>query len=334
MEYLRTPDTRFENLADYAFRPHYQLVADGSNQEGGELRVHYVDEGKGTAGTILLIHGQPTWSYLYRHMIPPLVEAGYRVVAPDLIGFGRSDKPASIDDYTYAHHVAWMSEWLNALDLKNILLFCQDWGGLIGLRLVAAFQERFVAVVVSNTGLPTGMIPAEASEPLKEAYKTLPVVHPTELGERFEDTSGLPGFLYWRKFCAESPDFDVGVLLQLTAMNELPSEVVDAYRAPFPDQSYMAGARKFPTLVPLFPDEDEVPENIAAWEIFKRFNKPLMTAFADSDPVSAGGDAKFLEDVPGTQGVPHRTIENAGHFVQEDQPQACVKALLDIAKLV
>ena len=331
MEYLRTPDERFENLTGYAFQPHYQSVANG---EGGELRVHYVDEGPGTTGTILLIHGQPTWSYLYRHMIPPLVEAGYRVVAPDLIGFGRSDKPVSIDDYTYARHVAWMSEWLNALDLQDTILFCQDWGGLIGLRLVAAFQQRFAAVVVSNTGLPAGMIPAELSEPLQEAYKTLPVVNATELGERFQDNSGIPGFLYWRKFCAESPYFDVGVLLQETAMNELPGEVVDGYRAPSPDQSFMAGARKFPMLVPLFPNEDEALENIAAWEVFKQFTKPLMTAFADSDPVTAGGDARFLEDVPGTQGVPHRTIEKAGHFVQEDQPQACVKALLDIAKLV
>ncbi len=212
-KYLRTPDERFDNLTDYPFQPHYQSITVGS---GGELRVHYIDEGSGTAGTILLIHGQPTWFYLYRRMIPPLVAAGFQVVAPDLIGFGRSDKSVSIDDYTYARYVAWMSEWLNALDLKNTILFCQDWGGLIGLRLVAAFPDRFAAIVVSNTGLPTGMMAAEISEPMQEAYKTEPVVNAAELGARFMDDSGIPSFLYWRKFCAESTDFDVGVCRQRT----------------------------------------------------------------------------------------------------------------------
>jgi len=330
VNYLRTPDECFNDLEDYPFQPHYMQVSDG---EGGELRIHCVDEGTGEAGTVLLLHGQPTWSYLYRHMIPPLVKAGYRVLAPDLVGFGRSDKPASIDDYTYARHVAWMSEWLTTLDLQQVILFCQDWGGLIGLRLVAAFPERFAAVVVSNSGLPTGDVPAEFTEPLKEAYKTLPVVKATELGERFLDDSGIPGFLYWRKFCAESPEFDVGELVQETSRDHLSEAVIAGYRAPFPDQTYMAGARKFPTLMPLFPDEDEVPENIEAWKVLRQFNKPFMTAFADGDPVSAGGDAPLLEGVPGTRGVPHRTIENAGHFVQEDQPQACVQALLDVAAL-
>lgn len=331
MKYLRTPDECFDNLQDYPFQPHYQLVSDG---EGGELRIHCVDEGSGEAGTILLIHGQPTWSYLYRHMIPPLVEAGYRVVAPDLVGFGRSDKPTSIDDYTYARHVAWMSEWLTALELNQAILFCQDWGGLIGLRLVAAFQERFAAVVVSNTGLPRGEIPAEFAGPLKEAYLTLPVVTVAELGEKFQDKSGIPGFLYWRKFCAESPEFDVGDLIQNTAVESLNESTIAGYRAPFPDQTYMAGPRKFPTLVPIFPDEDQVPENIEAWKALQQFDKPIMLAFADGDPVTAGGDAPFLEDMPATKGVPHRTIENAGHFVQEDQPQACVQALLEISELV
>jgi haloalkane dehalogenase len=330
MKYLRTPDECFENLQDYPFQPHYQMIADG---EGGELRIHCVDEGSGEAGTVLLMHGQPTWSYLYRHMIPPLVNAGFRVVAPDLVGFGRSDKPASLDDYSYARHIAWMSEWLGSLDLQNIMLFCQDWGGLIGLRLVAAFPERFAGVVASNTGLPTGMVPAEYCEPLREAYKTLRVGKVTELDEKFRDDSEIPGFLYWRKFCAESPEFDVGQALQLTAKGQMSEAVAAGYRAPFPDQSYMAGARKFPSLVPLLPDEDEVQENLEAWKVLRQFNKPFITAFADDDPASTGGEASFLESVPGADGAPHRTIENAGHLVQQDQPQACVQAILDLAAL-
>jgi len=331
MKYLRTPDECFENLQDYPFQPHYQMVAAG---EGSELRIHCVDEGSGEAGTVLLMHGQPTWSYLYRYMIPPLVDAGFRVLAPDLVGFGRSDKPSSPDDYSYARHIAWMSEWLISLDLQDILLFCQDWGGLIGLRLVASFPDRFAGVVASNTGLPAGMIPAEFAEPLREAYKTLPVVRLTELDEKFRDDSGIPGFLYWRKFCAESLEFDVGQAVQQSAKNAMSEAVIAGYRAPFPDQSYMAGARKFPALVPLLAGEDEVQENLEAWKVLGQFNKPFITAFADDDPASAGGEASFLGAVPGANGAPHRTIENAGHFVQQDQPQACVQTILDLAALV
>jgi haloalkane dehalogenase len=227
-----------------------------------------------------------------------------------------------------------MSEWLTGLDLQDIILFCQDWGGLIGLRLVASFPERFAGVVASNTGLPAGVIPAEFVEPLREAYKTLPVVKVTELDEKFRDESGVPGFLYWRKFCAESPEFDVGQAVQLTAKGDMSEAVAAGYRAPFPDQSYMAGARKFPSLVPLLPDEDEVQENLEAWKVLGQFNKPFITAFADDDPASTGGEASFLDSVPGADGAPHRTIENAGHFVQQDQPQACVQAILDLAALV
>ena len=326
MEVKRTPDERFENLADYPFAPHYLQIADG---EGGELRLHYLDEGPADGPVVLLMHGQPAWSYLYRHMIPPLVEAGFRVVAPDLIGFGRSDKPARAEDYTYARHIAWMSEWLTALDLTGITVFFQDWGSLIGLRLVTAFPKRFSHVVLANGGLPTGMVPREYTEPLKEAYKTLPVVKVGELGERFRDTSGIPGFLYWRKFCAESPDLEIGGIFASISQS-LSNDVRKAYNAPFPDQSYMSGARRFPGLVPLFHDEPEVEENEAAWDVLRQFDKPFMLAFADNDPVTAGGDQKFLAEVPGCQGVAHRTIENASHFLQQDQPQQCVQAILDV----
>jgi haloalkane dehalogenase len=328
MEFQRTPDERFTALLDYPFSPHYLQIADGDR---GNLRLHYLDEGPATGPVALLLHGQPSWSYLYRFMIPPLVEAGFRVVAPDLIGFGRSDKPTRTQDYTYARHIGWMSEWLTVLALTDITLFCQDWGSLIGLRLVTAYPQRFAHVVLSNGGLPTGMVPRAYTEPLREAYKTLPVVRAEELGVRFRDTSGIPGFLYWRKFCAESPDLEAGQVMQAASAVPLSPAAIAAYNAPFPDQSYMAGARRFPSLVPLFHDEPEVEENKAAWAVLRQFHKPFMTAFADNDPVTVGADAQFQQEVPGARGIAHRIIQRAGHFVQQDQPQQCVQAILDVS---
>lgn len=330
MEFKRTPDERFDNLVDYPFKPHYLQVDDG---EGGQLRIHYLDEGSADGEVVLLLHGQPAWSYLYRHMIPPLVEAGFRVIAPDLVGFGRSDKPTRIEDYTYARHVAWASDWLTRLDLSGITVFLQDWGSLIGLRLVAAFPERFAGVVLANGGLPTGPIPEQFSAPLKEACKTLPVVEAKDLEARFRDTAGIPGMLYWRKFCAESPELRClgdTVMANVANTKALTDAEKAAFNAPFPDESYLAGARRFPSLVPLFPDDAEVPENKAAWEVLKQFDKPFMCAFSDDDPVTAGGDRPFIENVPGCQGVEHRTISSAGHFLQHEQPGQCVQAILDI----
>jgi haloalkane dehalogenase len=325
MKSIRTPDERFDNLPDYNFAPHYLEIDD---QEGGKLRMHYLDEGPADGKIVLLMHGQPTWSYLYRKMIPLLVNAGYRVLAPDLIGFGKSDKPTSIDDYTYARHILWASDWLTQLDLNNIYYFGQDWGGLIGLRLVTTFPERFAGVTISNTGLPVGMIPEEFADALKEADKTLPVVDASELGARFLDTTGIPGFLYWRKHCAETPELDVRAIMQFSGAT-MPDEVLDAYNAPFPSQDYVAGARKFPGLVPVFKDNVEVAANLEAWKVLEQFDKPFLLAFSDSDPVTAGGEKAFDGRVPGCEGMPHRTIENGGHFIQEDQPEACVQAILD-----
>ena len=329
MDSVRTPDERFDNLADYAFSPNYQQVADG---DGGELRIHYVEEGPADGEPILLLHGQPTWSYLYRYMIPLLVDAGYRVLAPDLVGFGRSDKPTAQDSYTYAAHVGWMSRWLEQLDLSGITLFCQDWGGLIGLRLVAAYPDRFARVVVANTGLPTGMISEEMYPQIKEIYKTLPVVEVSELGERFRDTSGVPGFLYWRKFCAETPSLCVSDLMAFVSGDGCTAQQLSGYDAPFPDDSYMAGARKFPSLVPIFPDDPAIPDNRNAWQVLEGFEKPFLTAFSDKDPVTAGGEKPFRERVPGAQGREHPTVANAGHFLQEDQPAACVEVILDLIR--
>jgi haloalkane dehalogenase len=334
MEFKRTPDECFENLEHYPFQPNYCQVDD---TEGGELRIHYLDEGNRDGDVVLLLHGQPVWSYLYRYMIPPLVEAGFRVIVPDLVGFGRSDKPTRQEDYTYARHVAWMSEWLNQLDLNGITVFLQDWGSLIGLRLVAAFPQRFAGVVLANGGLPTGPVPEEYSAMAREAYKNLPAVKATDLDACFRGTyedavPGVPGFLYWRKFCAESPDVvrPGNFIAAVGNSGELSEGEMAAFNAPYPDESFVAGVRRFPSLVPIFADEPEVTENKAAWEVLKQFGKPFMCAFSDNDPVTAGGDQVFLDAVPGCQGVEHRTISPAGHFLQQDQPEQCVQAILNI----
>ena len=330
MEFRRTPDERFENLVDYPFQPNYLEVDD---TEGGKLRIHYLDEGAPDGDLVLLMHGQPVWSYLYRHMIPPLVDAGFRVIAPDLVGFGRSDKPTRSEDYTYARHVAWMSDWLTQLDLSDITVFFQDWGSMIGLRLVAAFPERFARVVLANGAMVAGAVPPEFTDAVREAYKALPVVPASELEERFRDTSGIPGIFYWRKFCAESPEIlrpGHAVIDGVSHGRVFSEEEKAAFNAPFPDESYIAGARRFPSLIPLFEDEPEVAENRAAWEALKQFDKPFMCAFSDDDPVTAGADKAFRDSVPGCQGVEHRTITEAGHFLQHEQPAQCVQAILDI----
>jgi len=283
---LRTPDERFDGLPDFPYQPNYLTIADG---EGGELRVHYLDEGPADAHPVLLMHGEPSWSFLYRTMIPVLVAAGHRCVVPDLVGFGRSDKPTEQHDYTYARHVGWMTEALfDQLDLRHVTFFGQDWGGLVGLRLVAAQPDRFDRLVVGNTGLPTG------------------------------DASPTEAFLNWRRFSRESPVFPIGGIVNGGCTTDLAPEVVAAYDAPFPDDSYKAGARIFPSLVPSGADDPAHDDQVAAWEVLGRFEKPVLCTFSDRDPVTAGGAKAFLRGVPGTQGQPHVTIEGAGHFLQED----------------
>jgi len=297
---LRTPDERFSNLPGYPFEPHYIEVADG---EGGQLRVHYVDEGPSDAAPVLLIHGEPSWSYLYRKMIPIIVDAGHRVVAPDLVGFGRSDKPAEKNDYTFQRHVDWMTSWLEQVDLQDVTFFGQDWGALIGLRLVAENPDRFARVVIGNGGLPTGDMP---------------------VGE---------AFMRWQKFSQESPAFDIGRLIQGATTTQLPDDVVAAYDAPFPDDSYKAGARIFPSLVPTGPDDPAAPANRKAWEALRRWEKPFLTAFSDSDPVTRGGERILQAVIPGAKDRPHTTIAGAGHFLQEDKGEELARIIVDfIAK--
>jgi haloalkane dehalogenase len=296
MKALRTPDDRFANLPGYPFAPHYLTLSDG---EGGELRMHYVDEGPAQAPVVLMLHGEPSWSYLYRKMIPILVGAGFRAIAPDLIGFGRSDKPSERSDYTYQRHVDWLRAFMLQCELNEVTLVCQDWGGLLGLRLVAEQPERFARVVAANTGLPTGDFnPGEA-------------------------------FLKWRAFSQSTPVFAAGSIIQRSCVTPLSSEVVAAYDAPFPDERYKEGARQFPTLVPITPEDPAAPANRAAWQALAQFKKPFLTAFSDKDPITQASAPILRKLIPGCEGQAHTTIENGGHFLQEDQGEALARVVVD-----
>jgi haloalkane dehalogenase len=278
---LRTPEYRFSNLPDFPYRPRWTQV--------GGLRIAHVDEGPRAASPVLLMHGEPTWSFLYRKMLPVLVAAGHRVVAPDLVGFGRSDKPASVADYSYRNHVLWMRAWLAANDLRGITLFCQDWGSLIGLRMAAEMPERFDRIVLGNGGLPTG------ATPMPRAFRV------------------------WRAFSRWSPLFPIGRIVNAGCAQKLRPEEIAAYDAPFPDLSYKTAARLFPGFVPATPADPERANNERAWEVFTRWEKPFLTLFGSRDPITRGGERVWQQRVPGAQGQPHEIIRGAGHFLQEDK---------------
>ena len=282
MNALRTPDERFLDLKDYPFLPNYIETLDG-------LRIHYLDEGPKDGQIVLMMHGEPTWSYLYRKMIPIVVAAGYRVIAPDLIGFGKSDKPDHTDGYSYKKHVDWITYLIQQLDLQNITLVCQDWGGLIGLRIAAENAERFQRIVASNTGMPTG------DQPPSQA------------------------FLKWQESSQTMATFPVGNLVNFGCVNKLTEAEIAAYDAPFPDESYKAGARIFPKLVPTSPDDPASEANRAAWGQLMAWKKPFLTCFADTDPITRHGDKVLQQLIPGTKGQNHTEIKQAGHFVQEDK---------------
>jgi haloalkane dehalogenase len=301
MENVRTPDAQFESLPGYSFEPHYVEVTAGGDPETA-ARMHYVDEGPRDGEPVLMMHGEPSWSFLYRKMIPIFVDAGYRALAPDLIGFGRSDKPTEQDDYTYARHLGWAKSWFDQLGLTNVTLVCQDWGGLLGLRMVAAEPDRFARVVTANTMLPTGdMSPGEA-------------------------------FRKWRQFSRESPEFDIGKVIQRSTTTDLPDAVVAAYDAPFPSDDYKAGARKFPSLVPITPDDPESQPNRDAWKVLQAFEKPWLCAFSDKDPITKGGDRFITAVVAGCKGQPHTTIKDAGHFLQEDKGEELAHVVVDFMR--
>ena len=287
METVRTPDERFAGLDGYPFDPCYVEVDD---TEGGRLRVHYLDEGPTGGQVVLLMHGEPSWSYLYRHMIPVITGAGHRVVAPDLVGFGRSDKPAARTDYTFARHVEWMRALLfDALGLSAVTLVGQDWGGIIGLRLVGEHPERFARVVAANTSLPTG------DRPMGEAFSA------------------------WQRFSQEVDPFPAGQIVKAGCTTDLSDAVVAAYDAPFPDEPYLQGARQFPLLVPNRPDDPASEANRSAWRVLETFERPFLTAFGDGDPITKGAEKALQSRIPGAAGQPHRIVAGGGHFIQEDR---------------
>jgi haloalkane dehalogenase len=291
MDLLRTPDERFADLPGYPFTPNYVEV-DG-------VRVHYVDEGPSEAAPVLMLHGEPSWSYLYRKMIPVFAAAGHRAIAPDLPGFGRSDKPASRTDYTYQAHVDWMRGFIEAIDLREATLVCQDWGSLIGLRLLAEHTDRFAGAVVANGFLPTG------------------------------DTPPGDAFLAWQNFSQTTPNFHVGGIISGGCVSQLSDEVIAAYDAPFPDDTYKEGARQFPLLVPSSPDDPAAPANRAAWDTLEKLQLPVLTAFSDSDPITRGADRAIQSRIPGASGQPHTTITGGGHFLQEDKGEDLAQVIVE-----
>jgi haloalkane dehalogenase len=293
MKSVRTPDERFVDLPGYDFAPNYVEI--------DSLRMHFVDEGPADAAPVLLLHGEPSWSYLYRNIIPPLAAAGHRVIAPDLIGFGRSDKPTAIGDYSYAGHVDWMRQFIEALNLNTITLFCHDWGSLIGLRVAAENEHRFTSIALGNGFLPTG------NEEIPRAFRI------------------------WRAFARWSPWFPIGRIIQSGTVTELSKEVVAAYDAPFPSPRYKAGARAFPRLVPTTPNNPASEANLRAWDEFKQWQKPFLTTFSNRDPITRGGDRPFQKLVPGAQDREHSRIRNAGHFLQEDKGEELAEVLIRFA---
>jgi len=287
---LRTAQDCFADLPDFAYAPHYAEV--------GGLRIAYIDEGPRDAAVVLLMHGEPTWSFLYRKMIPPLLQAGLRVVAPDLVGFGRSDKPARRQDHSYGNQVAWMDAWLQAIDLRKITLFCQDWGSLIGLRMVADAPQRFERIVLANGGLPTG-------------------------------TTATPrAFRIWRAFARWSPWFPIGRIVAFGCAKPLQPREIAAYGAPFPTRRHRIAARLMPGFVPTTPDDPQAQNNLDAWEFFAHSDKPFLTLFSNRDPVTRGGHKVWQRRVPGAQGQAHTIIRGAGHFLQEDKGAELAQAIV------
>ncbi len=353
MKILRTPDERFANLPDYPFAPHYTTI---TTHDGSELRIHHVDEGPSDAPIVLCMHGQPVWSYLYRNVIPHLTAAGLRVIAPDLVGYGKSDKPAAREDYSYERQVEWMGLWLEHNDFSCITFFGQDWGGLIGLRLVVNHAERFDRVVISNTGLPYNPdVPQALVEEIEEFRATAPTPSLMEMQKALSamDSGGHPAkkFAYWQKWCWETEDLPIGFMMSMMLEKQakplqairflmhkagitspLPTRLSRAYDAPFPDPSYKMGPRAMPSQVPTLPTSPSLQQQREAWAFYETFAKPFLCAFADDDPVTKGGEAQFREKVPGTRGLPHTTIKGGGHFVQENAPDQVAQVIVELIR--
>jgi haloalkane dehalogenase len=303
MDFLDTPEHRFAGLSGYPFEPSYAEV------ESNGMRMHYVDEGPKDAPPVLMLHGEPSWSYLYRFMIPPLVDAGFRVIVPDLIGFGRSSKPTKVDDYTFARHCDWMRRFIERLDLRDVTLFAQDWGSLIGLRMAAELEERFARVVIGNGFLPTG-------DPVAPSLQLL---------------GNTAAFLAWRTFALYSPWFVMSQIINFGSRRDLTREERRAYDAPFPDKRYLAGARAFPALVPMTPRDPARDDCVAAWKVLARWEKPFLTVFSTGDPIMRGLDKLLQKRIPGARGQAHDHVRG-GHFLQEDSGPELARRIIDFVR--
>ncbi len=291
---IKTPESQFTDLPDFNFEPHYTTVS----AEGVSVDMAWVEAGEGP--TVLLLHGEPSWSFLYRKMIPVLAAGGYRAVAPDLVGFGRSDKLPNTEDYSYTRHELWLRQCIDAIGgTDDMHLFCQDWGGLLGLRIAGQEPELFQTITAGNTFLPNGLMPFP-----KAFYK-------------------------WREYSQTVDVFPVGQIIQRATVTELSEEIVAAYDAPFPDESYKAAARIFPSLVPAEEDNPEAVKNRKAWEGLMAYERPFLTTFSDSDPITKGADQILHAMIPGTKGQPHTIIEGGGHFLQEDCGEEIARYMLD-----
>ena len=354
MEILRTPDESFKNVKNYPYSPNYTIVKTHDDQD---LRIHHIDEGSWDAPVILCMHGQPVWSYLYTKMIPHLVEGGLRVIAPDLPGYGKSDKPASREDYSYQRQVDWMNQWLESNDFNNITFFGQDWGGLVGLRMIVDNPDRFDRVAIGNTGLPYNPhVPEELVREVK-AFRE----GPTKLNlfsmskvlnkmDNSEDSSALK-FAHWQKYTWDNADLPAGVLASSTMENRnrigialellfskiglaklsfFSTDLSRALEAPFPGVEYKMGIRAMPSHVPSIPDQSLEAQK-KAWEFFEKFEKPFLCVGAGDDPVTNGFEKPWLEKVPGTKGQPHANI-GGGHFLQWARAKELSELLVDFIK--
>lgn len=352
MKVLRTPDSRFARIADFPFEPHYTVI---TTAEGAALRIHHVDEGPRDGPVVLCLHGQPTWSYLYRKMIPVLTAGGLRVIAPDLPGYGKSDKPAAREDYSYQRQVDWMNAWLSANDFSDLTFFGQDWGGLIGLRLVASQPDRFARVVISNTGLPyVPELPADdvkAVEEFRANARTPSLIEMAQALGNISISNRALKFAHWQKYCWETVDLPVGLLMTMSAgggsrlsqavflgLNRLglggvaSTPLARAYDAPFPDPSFKMAPRAMPSQVPTLPTDVSQEAQRLAWDFFRGFQKPFLCAFSDNDPITRGGDRAFIEQVPGARGQKHTTISGGGHFIQEQKPTEISNVIIDFVR--
>ncbi|MEQ8771267.1 MAG: haloalkane dehalogenase [Erythrobacter sp.] len=298
MDILHANPERFVDLPDFPFAENWLEIDLG---EGHRARMHYLDEGPKDAPPVLLFHGEPSWSFLYRKMIPPLLEAGLRVLAPDLIGFGKSDKPDDIAFYTYDRHIWWLKQWREAVCPEPAALFCQDWGGLLGLRMVGEEPDRFTCVVASNTFLPTGGTPS-------------------------------PAFMAWREFAKSSAEFSIGALIDRATATERSEAEIAAYDAPFPDEPSKAGARAFPALVPVEDGMDGIEQNQRAWVGLANFDRPFLTLVGADDPVTGGLGETLAKRIKGAAGMPHDILTKCGHFCQEDRPAQLAQGVIDTAR--